>query len=256
MIHEQNAVLGRANRFLAPRARRIATSFDSVAGIAPSDRHKVHRTGNPVRPEIAALAGRAYAVPASDGPRHLLVTGGSQGASIFGRIVPPAIALLSPALRARLHVVQQCRAEDLDRVRDAYRALGVDAELRTFFDDMPARLTWAHLAVCRAGASTVAELTAVGMPAILVPYPHATDDHQTANARALEVSGGVWMIAEASFSPERLATELAEKLDQPVMLGTAALCLRAAGRPDAARVLADEVAALLRDSTAPREAAA
>jgi UDP-N-acetylglucosamine--N-acetylmuramyl-(pentapeptide) pyrophosphoryl-undecaprenol N-acetylglucosamine transferase len=256
MIHEQNAVLGRANRFLAPRARRIATSFDTVAHIAPADRAKVHRTGNPVRPEIAALAGHAYAVPAVDGPCHLLVTGGSQGASIFGRIVPPAVALLAPALRARLRIVQQCRAEDLERVETAYRALGVSAVLRSFFDDMPLRLAWTHLALCRAGASTVAELSAVGVPAILVPYPHATDDHQTANAKALDAAGGVWILPEQSFTPERLAAELAAKLDQPVMLGTAALCLRAAGRPNAAQALADEVVALLRDHASPREAAA
>lgn len=254
MIHEQNAVLGRANRMVAPRVRRIATSFEKVAGVREQDRAKIRFTGNPVRAEIAAVG--AYEAPVADGPVRLLVFGGSLGASVFGRLVPAAVEKLVPDLRARLSIVQQCRGEDLERVSQAYKAMGVKAETRPFFDDMPRRLEWAQLVLCRAGASTIAELAAAGRPALLVPYPHATDDHQTANARALEAAGGVWVLPEHEMTADSLAAAIAEKLSNPVLLGTASMALRAGARTNAARALADEVTRLIDNGHPAREQAA
>ena len=254
MLHEQNAVLGRANRMVAPRARRIATSFETITGVREADRGKIRVTGNPVRAEIAAVG--PYEAPTASGELRLLVFGGSLGASIFSRMVPAAVEKLDLGLRKRLRIVQQCRAEDLDRVDEAYRTLGVAAETRKFFDDMPRRLGWSHLVLCRAGASTIAELSAAGRPALLVPYPHATDDHQTANAKALEAAGGVWVMLEREMTADSLAASLTEKLSNPVLLGTAAMALRAGARKNAARALADEVAALMDGNHPVREQAA
>lgn len=245
IIHEQNAVLGRANRLLAPRVTRIATSFDEVRGIKAGDAAKVRITGNPVRARIAALAHRPYPTLPTDGSRRLVVLGGSQGASVFGRVVPDAIARLPEPIRRHLSIRQQCRPEDLSAVASAYARIGVKACLATFFDDVPSLLAGAHLVVSRAGASTIAELTAAGRPSVLVPYPYATEDHQTANARNLDRTGAAWLIPEPEFTPARLATLLADILGNPVMLGTAAMCARAAGTPGAARGLADLAAALL-----------
>jgi UDP-N-acetylglucosamine--N-acetylmuramyl-(pentapeptide) pyrophosphoryl-undecaprenol N-acetylglucosamine transferase len=241
VIHEQNAVLGRANRLLAPRAGRIATSFASVAAIGEAAGGKIVLTGNPVRPEIAALADTPFRPAEADGPFRILVLGGSQGATVFSRVVPPAIAALPAGLRARLEISQQCRPEDLDEVRRAYDGLGVTVELAAFFDDVAARLAAAHLVICRAGASTVAEVTAAGRGAILVPYPRATDDHQTANARAVEDAGGGWLMPEAGFTSAALAVRLESLLRQPDGVGEAAAKARALGVPDAASRLAELV---------------
>lgn len=246
VIHEQNAVLGRANRLLASRVTQIATSFDEVRGIKAAAAAKVRITGNPVRARIADLAHRPYPTLSSDGTLRLVVLGGSQGASVFGRVVPDAIARLPEAVRRRLSIRQQCRPEDIAAVASAYARVGVKACLATFFDDISPLLAGAHLVVSRAGASTIAELTVAGRPSILVPYPHATEDHQTANARTLDRSGAAWLIAEPEFTPDRLAQLLADILGHPVMLGTAAMCARAAGAPSAARGLADLAAALIR----------
>lgn len=245
LIHEQNAVIGRANRLLAGHVSRIATSFDPVRGLRPGQLAKVRLTGNPVRPEIAAL--RDVPLPSlhPEGERRIVVIGGSQGASVFARVVPDAIARLPETMRARIRISQQCRKEDAVHVAGVYGGMGVRACVSTFFEDMPRRLRNAHLVIARAGASTVAELAAAGRPAILVPYPHATDDHQTANAEALESGGGAWLMAEGLFAPDALADQLHDLLAHPVMLGTAAMCARAAGRPDAARQLADLAASLL-----------
>ncbi|MFQ5783294.1 MAG: undecaprenyldiphospho-muramoylpentapeptide beta-N-acetylglucosaminyltransferase [Alphaproteobacteria bacterium] len=241
VIHEQNAVLGRANRLLAPRVRAIAVSFAGTAQLCPADAGKAEHTGNPVRPEIAALAETPYPAPAADGPLTLLVTGGSQGAAVLADVVPEALGLLSGAMRRRLRVMQQCRADDIERVRAAYAGAAIDAELAVFFNDMPARLAAAHLAIARAGASTVAELTAAGRPAILVPYPHAIDDHQSANARAVEAAAGGWLMPQTEFTPEALAARLATLFEAPGRLATAAAAARAASRPHAAALLADLV---------------
>jgi UDP-N-acetylglucosamine--N-acetylmuramyl-(pentapeptide) pyrophosphoryl-undecaprenol N-acetylglucosamine transferase len=243
-IHEQNAVLGRANRLLAARVSHIAVSFDTVTSIRAADRPKVVRTGNPVRPAVAALRDKPYAGPGMTGPIRLLITGGSQGAHVLSEIVPAALAALPDALRRRLDIVQQARAEDLAGVEAAYRATGIRAEAKTFFDDMPARLDAAHLLICRAGASTVTELCVAGRPAILIPYLHAMDDHQTANAQAIAASGGAWVLPQGQFSAERLTDLLEHILIDPAALTTAAARIRALGEPSAAARLADLVVAL------------
>jgi len=243
VLHEQNAVLGRANRLLANRVDRIATAFAHVEHVAQG---RATMVGNPVRDEVRALYGRGYTPPDATGPFNILITGGSQGATVFSKIVPDALQQLAPALRARLRIVQQCRSEDLEAVRAAYAALGIEAELASFFADIPARLAGAHLVLARAGASTVAELTASGRPSILVPYPHATDDHQTANARAIDEVGACIRIANAEFTGLRLAGLLAELIHDPARLARMAAAAHALGRPDAAQRLADLVESVLR----------
>jgi len=236
VIHDANAVLGRANRLLAGRADRIATAFDEVRGVPAKARGKIVMTGNPVRSAIAALETAEYAPPLADGPLRLLVTGGSQGARAFSTL--EAVARLPEPLRARLHVVQQVRAEDLDAVRARYAEIGVEAELAQFLDDIPARLKTAHLLICRAGASTVGELAAAGRPGLLIPYPRATDDHQAANAAAVERAGGGWRLDEHGLTPEALAGRLGALLADPEALARAASAVRRIGRTDAAARLA------------------
>lgn len=240
-MHEQNAVLGRANRFLAGRARRIAVAYPDIQGVRPSDTGKLVVTGNPVRAPIAALAKAPYPAIAKGKPVHLLVLGGSQGARIFSEIVPAALALLSPALRKRLRITQQCREEDIDEARRVYAEAGLKPDLASFFDDIPKRLKAASLLICRAGASTIAELTAAGRPAILVPYPYATDDHQTANARAVDQAGAGWLAPQPQFTAVWLAERLTELLDQPAELASAAKQAKKIGFPDAAERLAGMV---------------
>jgi len=241
VLHEQNAVLGRANRLLAARAQAIATAFDTVDGIADADQAKVRVTGNPVRAAIAALGHRPYAVPGEADPLRLLVIGGSQGATIFNEVVPDALCRLPAPLRARLRVDQQVRGPAIEPIAAAYRARGVSCDLRAFFDDMPARLAAAHLVIARAGASTIAELAAAGRPGLLVPYPAATDDHQSANAYRLVEAGGGWLLPQATLSAERLAERLETLLSDPSLLARAGGCARAIARGDAARALADLV---------------
>jgi len=238
LIHEQNVVLGRANRLLAPRAGRIATGFAATQRLRDADRGRAVHTGNPVRPAIHAVGALPYPAPESGGPIELLVVGGSQGARVFGEIAPPALARLPAELRARLHVSQQTRPEDKDAVVAQYRDAMIAADIETFFTDIPDRLRRAHLAICRAGASTIAELAVAGRPAILVPYPHATDDHQTANAGAFAQSGGGWIIAQTGFSAETLAGQLAALFGEPASLATAAEAARRFARDDAAEQLA------------------
>ena len=241
VLHEQNAVLGRANRLMAPRVRAIAISFDRVAGFAEADRHKLHVTGNPVRPAIAALGRRPYAVPGGEGRLCLLVTGGSQGASIFNEVVPDAICRLSEDLRSRLEISQQVRGPALNEIAAIYQGCGVSHDLAPFFDDMPARLSAAHLVISRAGASTVAELAAAGRPALMVPYPAATDDHQTANARSLSEAGGGWLMPQSALTAETLAERLQSLLGNLGLLARASRCAQATARSDAAKHLADVV---------------
>jgi UDP-N-acetylglucosamine--N-acetylmuramyl-(pentapeptide) pyrophosphoryl-undecaprenol N-acetylglucosamine transferase len=241
VLHEQNAVLGRANRLLASRAQTIGTCFSRVEGLEAADRAKATVIGNPVRPAIAEVGRRPYALPDPAGRLRLLVTGGSQGARAFNEVIPAAVSRLPEALRHRLEISQQVRGDALEEVAAVYRECGVAAHLAGFLEDMPERLAGAHLAICRAGASTIAELTASGRPAILVPYPFATDDHQTANAQALVEAGGAWLIPEPSLSPEVLADRLVPLFAAPAVLARAAQCARAFAHPDAARRLADLV---------------
>lgn len=244
-IHEQNAVLGRVNRLVAGRVRAVAASFPIVR-FTPRDPSRVTLVGNPIRPAAARLSGAPFEAPQPGGSIRLLVFGGSQGARRLGEIVPAAVAILPEQLRTRLEIVQQARPEDTNTVRGAYSRLGVAAEVRSFFDDLPARMAAAHLVVARSGASTVAELAAIGRPAILVPYPHATDDHQAANAAVLERAGAAWMVRESDLSPESLAALLVSALEDMQGLAARAIASRGAGRPDAAARLADLVEKLAR----------
>ena len=238
VVHEQNALLGRANRLLAPRVTAIATSFPEVARLRPRDARKAVLTGNPVREAVRNLRDLPYAAPESDGPIHLLITGGSQGASVFARVVPDTLARLPVELRARLRVSQQARPEDIEAVRKAYAATDLWVEVESFFADLPERLGRAHLVICRAGASTCAELTCAGRPAILVPYPSATDDHQTANAQALVAAGAAQLMPERQFTPEGLDARLRQLLARPEQLSALAAAAHAIGHRDAAGNLA------------------
>lgn len=239
IIHEQNGVPGRANRFLAPRATAIATGFPGIFGYDRRIAAKATVTGNPVRPAVAEAAQIAY--PDVDMPFQLLVFGGSQGARIMAEIVPPAIDLLPVALRAKLSIVQQAREEDLFSVREAYARTGIPADVRPFFRDLPARIAASHLVIARSGASTVAELAAIGRPAILVPLPHALDQDQAANAGMLEKAGGAVRIKQPQFSPERLADEIVRLTAEPATLPSMAAAARTIGIIDAADRLADLV---------------
>ncbi len=244
-IHEQNAVLGRANRLLAGRVDCIATSYGECRAVPPASKHKVLLSGMPVRPEIAAMHDAGYPDIDDEGPLGLLVLGGSQGARVLSEVVPAAIGKLDNAIRYRLRIVQQCRAEDIERVRAAYRDMEVSAELHTFFGDVPQRLSAAHLLIARAGASTVAEALAVGRPSVLVPYPHAVDDHQSANAHAVAEAGAGWMMDQSVFTPENLAARLGELFASQGIIQGAAACARKVGLTDAARCLADMVEGLV-----------
>ena len=241
LIHDQNAVLGRANKMLATRVKAIATSFDAVVGVPGSDRAKIERTGNPVRPAVVSVRDLPYQPPEATGPIRLLIIGGSQGARILSRVVPEALKALPPALKARLAVSQQVRPEDLDAVAAAYEGSGLDVETKRFFDDIPARLASAHLVLARAGGSTTAELTVAGRPALLVPFAGAIADEQTANARVLVDRGAAWMLSEAEFTVERASARLAELLNDGTALAAAAAAARALGEPAAAERLADLV---------------
>ena len=257
LIHEQNAILGRANRLLAPRAKRIATSFTEVGAVRNADRARIVETGNPVRPTIAALRGAPYPMPSLEGPFEILIIGGSQGARVLSEVVPAALAQLPEPLRSRLRLTQQARAEDIDAVRRAHQASGVAAALATFFADIPERLARAHLVISRSGASTVAELAMVGRPAILIPYLQAADDHQTANARALEKAGGAWVMGQATITPAALGEKIMALMTAPTLLADAAAKAHALGRPDAAWALADLVLSLARNGhPVPRKDAA
>ena len=244
VIHEQNAVLGRANRLLARRVGRIATGFAETSGLRPADRACALYTGHPVRPAIRAVAGVPYRPPEAGRPIELLVLGGSQGARILADLVPPALAALPAELRATLRVSQQARPEDCERVSAQFAAAGIAAEISSFFKDVPERLGRAQLAICRAGASTVAELAAAGRPALLVPYPFATADHQSANAAAFAASGAGWSVAQGALTAPILAALLAERLADPARLAEAAAASRRFAPDDAAERLAALVLAL------------
>ncbi|WP_430469488.1 undecaprenyldiphospho-muramoylpentapeptide beta-N-acetylglucosaminyltransferase [Thalassospira lucentensis] len=244
-IHEQNAVLGRANRLVAGAAKRIATSFPTVTLIDPTDQNKVIWTGNPVRAEVAALANSTYDVPTEDGPIKLLITGGSQGARVLSEILPTALVNLPEGIRRRLVVTQQARDEDIHAVRKTYDGSGIDVTLASFIDDIPERLRDCHLVIARSGASTVAELTAAGRPGLLVPLPHAIDDHQRFNAQQVEDAGGAWLMPQDRFSSETVTDRLAKLLRNPAALTRAAKAAKTAGRANAAERLADMVLDML-----------
>ncbi len=241
VLHEQNAVLGRVNRLLAGGAAAIGTAYERVERLKSSHRWKAVLVGNPVREAILKLG--EIPLPAFDdySPFKILITGGSQGASVLGKVVPAGLGALDASLRSRLQVMQQCRPDDIEQVREAYRTLGIPAALMTYIEDMPAKLGEAHLVIGRAGASTIAELTAAGRPAILIPLPSATDDHQTANAREMARAGGARMIPQGDFTPGTLAKQIEALAANPDALNNAAARALSVGRPHAARDLADLV---------------
>ncbi|HJZ22704.1 MAG TPA: undecaprenyldiphospho-muramoylpentapeptide beta-N-acetylglucosaminyltransferase [Bradyrhizobium sp.] len=241
VIHDANAVLGRANRFLSRRVDAIATSLPGVLDRDPALKDKTTTVGTPMRPAILAAAAMKYSSPEPTGPFRLLVVGGSQGARVMADIVPGAIERLEPALWNRLILTQQVREEDMARVRAVYDRLKIAAELAPFFSDLPARLAANHLVVSRSGAGTVAELASIGRPSILVPLPGSIDQDQFANAGVLSQAGGALRIVQTDFTPERLAAEISALAAEPERLGTMAANARTVGRLDAAERLADLV---------------
>ena len=241
VIHDSNAVLGRANRFLSSRVSAIATSLPGVLDQDPALAAKTTTTGTPMRPAILAAATVKFELPEAAGPVRLLVVGGSQGARVMSDIVPPAIERLEPALWNRLVLVQQVREEDMARVRAVYDRLKINAELAPFFTDLPARLASCHLIISRSGAGTVAELGAVGRPSILVPLPGSIDQDQFANAGVLAQAGGAIRIAQADFTSDRLAAEISALAAEPARLTAMAAGARTVGKLDAAERLADLV---------------
>ncbi len=251
VLHEQNAVLGRANRMLAKRVTAIATSFEPNAMLPEDLVGKARFTGNPVRAAVIEAASIPYVAPQSDGPFHLLVFGGSQGARFFSDSVPPALALLSDQLRARMIVIQQARAEDVERVIAAYAAFGIHAEIEPFFAELPRLMAASHLVIGRAGGSSVAELAVIGRPSILVPLPHAIDNDQLRNARSLSAAGAAVLIEQSALTPERLAAEIEGLANEPDRLSGAAAAAKALGRPDAVQRLADLVHELMARGSKP-----
>jgi UDP-N-acetylglucosamine--N-acetylmuramyl-(pentapeptide) pyrophosphoryl-undecaprenol N-acetylglucosamine transferase len=246
LIHEQNAVLGRTNRMLAPRVGGVASAFPTLGRAPEAVKTRARVVGNPVRPDIRALFDRVYAAPEGDGPIHVLVTGGSQGARILSETAPRALAALPEAIRSRLHVQQQSRPETLESARQIYLEAGIDAEVAPFFRDMAERLSKAHLVIGRAGASTCSELAVAALPSVLIPLKIAMDDHQTLNARALSEAGAARVIAEDDVTVDSLTAVLSEVLSDPARLAAMSAAARSVAIPDAAARLADLVEAAAR----------
>ena len=238
IIHEQNSVLGKANRVLGAKVHRIATAYPEVRGLPQGAEKKIVLTGNPVRAAIRALAYVPYPELKTDGQMRILVLGGSQGASVFSEVIPAALKELPEAQRARIRIDQQCRPEQLDSTREAYKKLQMQVDLASFFNDVPARLAAAHVVISRAGASTVAELMASARPSILVPLPTAADNHQMHNAQALEALGGCWVMPQDGFTPTALASRLEAFLNLPASLAKASRQLRKESERPAAEELA------------------
>lgn len=252
ILHEQNAVMGRANRFLAGRVNWVATGFAMLKGVSENVRAISVHVGNPVRPNVIAASSAPYP-DFSDGRLRLLVTGGSQGARVMSDIVPAALELLAPELRSRIDLVQQARGEDEARVRGAFARLEVNAEVAAFFADLPQKIADAHLVIARAGASTVSELSVIGRPSILVPFPFALDQDQAANAGQLAQSGAAMVISQNDFTPQRLAFEIEAAFADPARLCARAASAKNAGIPDAAARLADLVMATMRQASIFKE---
>jgi len=237
LVHEQNSVLGRANRILAKRVSAVATSFEAVRNVPEGA--KITLTGNPVRAVVKMVAGAAYPALSDGDDIRMLVFGGSQGARFFSDLMPGVAAALPESLRKRLVITQQCREEDMQRTAEAYRASGIRTEINPFFMDLPQRMAASHLVVCRSGASSIAELGVVGRPAVLVPLPHALDNDQLRNAESFEAAGAGWLRPQSGIEADGFAAFLAGLLSKPEGLKEAAGAALRHGRPDAARRLAD-----------------
>lgn len=244
IIHEQNAIIGRANHMLAPRAERIALSLPLLHSLDDTERARSVITGNPVRADISALYSTPYPKLEAGGELRILVLGGSLGAKVFSRIVPDALVQLTPDYRARLKISHQAREDDVETVRKAYEESGIQAEVSSFFNDVPDLLGRAHLVIGRAGASMVAEVAAAGRPAIFVPYPHHKDQQQKVNADVLADAGGAWVMTEDGFTSDALLTRIETFFQNPETLFRTAENARSCGRPDAARKLGNLVTAL------------
>ncbi len=238
VIHEQNAIMGRSNRKLARFARHIALTCDPTGAIPAKTRAHCSIIGNPVRAGFTAFTPRQYIAPQPDQPVALLITGGSQGASIFASVIPDAIALLPESLQKRLHITQQARADQVKDLQARYKTMGVLADVASFYNDMPARLATSHLMIGRSGASTLAELQVYGKPSILIPYVHAMDDHQTANARILADAGAAMLLPQPSLTAKQLADTLQSLLEDTDKLTALADASRKLARPEAAQALA------------------
>jgi UDP-N-acetylglucosamine--N-acetylmuramyl-(pentapeptide) pyrophosphoryl-undecaprenol N-acetylglucosamine transferase len=253
-IHEQNAVMGRANRLLSRFAHRIALSFTPTKLLGDAAKKKARLVGIPVREAVLAFRGAPYTIPEPAGPLNLLIFGGSQGARFFSEAIPPALMLLPAEMRKRLKVIQQAREEDLETAKDAYRKGGIEAELAPFFRDLPKRIAKANLVIARAGASTVAELTTIGRPAMLMPLPHALDNDQLENATRLEEAGGGWCVRQSGLTGERLAKLIEGLLSAPGRLAEAAAKSHAMAKTDAVKHLADLVEEIARPEGSSRHA--
>ena len=252
LVHEQNAVLGRVNRLMASKVDAIATAYPVVDRLPAAQQGKVALVGNPVREDVLALRDQPYPPLTEEGIFRVLVIGGSQGATILSNVVPDGLALLPEHFRRRLQVTQQCRPEDIEEVRARYASHGIPADLATYFSDVPERLAWSHIMIARAGASTIAELTAAGRPAILIPLPSATDNHQVSNAREMAKAGGARMVLQSNFTPVELAKQMQKLGLDPQGLTNAAERAKSVGRPNAAKDLADLVERTGRDPAADR----
>ena len=238
LLHEQNAVLGKANRFLAARADQIAVSLPGTTGLGPKNQSKTIITGNPVRAEIRALRDTAYPTGNANAALSIFIMGGSQGAKVLSHVVPEALAQLPNALKSRVSVTQQCRPEDIEQAAKTYASAGIKAELKSFFNDVSKRLAQCHLFIGRSGASTVSEIAVAGRPAIFVPYPGHADQQQKVNAQALEKAGGAWVMTEDVFKAEALKSKIESFLTDPGQLDRAAAAARSCGQPEAALNLA------------------
>ncbi len=239
IVHEQNAVLGRVNRLVARKVAAIATAYPEVKRLSRRHARKVHLVGNPVREAVLDLRDEPFPVFSDESVLRLLVTGGSQGATILSQVVPAGLGMLPISLRRRLQVTQQCRPEDIEQVRGTYLEMEIPADLMTYIEDMPTKLAWSHLVIGRAGASTIAELTAAGRPAILIPLPTAMDNHQAYNVLEMVKAGGARAIDQKDFTPAELAKQMQKLAMEPGALQNAAKRARACGRPDAVKDMCD-----------------
>ena len=246
IIHEANAVLGRANAHLAPKATRIALSLQDMSSLRDEDIPRAVVTGNPIRSDIAALYTHPYNTPDADTDFHITVMGGSLGAKVMADNVPQAMAALPEDLKVRLNITQQCHESDKDNVQKIYSDAGITASLKTFIDNVPDVLKQTHLVIARSGASTVAEVAVAGIPAIYIPYPYHADHQQRVNAQSIANHGGAWVIEEKDLSPSVLAKRVEGLMRSPEALFKAAEAARNCAKPEATRKLGNLVIALIK----------
>jgi UDP-N-acetylglucosamine--N-acetylmuramyl-(pentapeptide) pyrophosphoryl-undecaprenol N-acetylglucosamine transferase len=241
ILHEQNAVFGRAQRLLKRYAHKICLSFPQTKMLDGISEKKLVVTGLPLRLEILALNDRHYTLPQGDDKLNILITGGSQAAALFGETIPLAIAQLPEQLQSRLHIVQQCRPHQVETIRQFYTHHRISTDIESYLHDMPEQLRRAHLFIGRAGASTVTELAVAGLPAIFIPLAVSLDGDQAANAAHIVAAGGGWILPEKDFSPESLAAMLADIINQPAQLTAMASTMKTLGRADATERLAQTI---------------